>query len=129
MITLSHSVLYRELSISFHETCECVFHVNCTAGHGAVARSFHKFKHAPVLNAEEAVFALEADGHSAVARAGKDTDCFAEYCEGVDYKGPPLNDVRQNFLSFSFSSSFGFSRVRGGDTDRQTSFGPASIIF
>ena len=62
-----------------------MFHVNCTADHDAVARAFRKFKHAPVLHAEEAVFALESD-HFAVARAHKETDCFAEYCDGVEYK-------------------------------------------
>ena len=82
-----------------------MFHVNCTAGHDAISRAFHKFKHAPVLNAEEAVFALEDPDHSAVSKAAKDTDCFAEYCEGVDYKGPHLNDVRQNFFHGFFPLS------------------------
>ena len=34
--------------------------MNCSADHDAVTRAFHKFKHAPVLHAEEAVFALES---------------------------------------------------------------------
>ena len=62
-----------------------MFHVNCIADHDAIAHAFRKFKHAPVLHAEAAVFALESN-HFAVARAKKETDCFAEFCDGVKYK-------------------------------------------
>ena len=94
-----------------------MFHVNCTPGHNAISRAFHKFKHAPILNAEEAVFALEAPDHSAVARATKDTDCFAEYCEGIDYKGPYLNDVRASSplvtRGFKFTQEVPLSKTFG----------------